>query len=326
MKKRFIVLAAFAAATAAQAQSNVQLYGRIDLSLGGEKLNGVSTRQMFNGSDAGLTGSRWGLQGTEDLGSGLKAIFKLENRFNADVGTTSSTFWGGDLFLGLSGGFGTVKLGRTYTMMDDIRALSVSSNVFDSAFTPVSKVWGSGGDFASRGANQVRYESPNFSGLTFGVSHAMDEKTAGQTEVTALNVRYRTGPLDVGYAYQTQEAFNSNAEHKYNVIAAAYNFGPARLSAGINTRKGPADKDDEYSFGINVPLDAFNFSIGYAGSKTKAAGVTIAKASGWGAGVTYALSKRTRAYVGLRDYHIKNAAGVKTTDSRLYAVGVRHDF
>lgn len=51
-----------------------------------------------------------------------------------------------------------------------------------------------------------------------------------------------------------------------------------------------------------------------------------AKASGLAAGVTYALSKRTRLYGALLDGDVENGAGVTTTDRRLYSVGVRHDF
>jgi predicted porin len=67
-------------------------------------------------------------------------------------------------------------------------------------------------------------------------------------------------------------------------------------------------------------------SAGYANSKTKIAGNTTAKASGFALGATYSLSKRTRIYAGLRDFTVKNGSDVKTKDNTLYAMGVRHDF
>jgi predicted porin len=85
-------------------------------------------------------------------------------------------------------------------------------------------------------------------------------------------------------------------------------------------------EDTEYTVGVNVPFGAFAVSAGYASSKTEVANATTGKASGFGLGATYALSKRTKAYAGYRAVEVKNAAGTKTKDETLYAVGLRHDF
>ena len=79
MKKSLVALAVLATTGAALAQSNVTLYGRIDTSIGSNKLNGVSTTQLFSGN---LSSTRWGVRGSEDLGGGLKATFKLEQRID----------------------------------------------------------------------------------------------------------------------------------------------------------------------------------------------------------------------------------------------------
>ena len=50
MKKSLVALAVLATTGAALAQSNVTLYGRIDTSIGSNKLNGVSTTQLFSGN------------------------------------------------------------------------------------------------------------------------------------------------------------------------------------------------------------------------------------------------------------------------------------
>ena len=55
--------------------------------------------------------------GSEDLGNGLKAIFNLEYRARADTGrlANANRFWQGKSWVGLDGGFGTIKLGRQDT-------------------------------------------------------------------------------------------------------------------------------------------------------------------------------------------------------------------
>ncbi|MBU7575862.1 MAG: porin, partial [Hydrogenophaga sp.] len=61
MKKSLVALAVLATTGAALAQSNVTLYGRIDTSIGSNKVNGVSSTQMFSGN---LSSTRWGLRGS----------------------------------------------------------------------------------------------------------------------------------------------------------------------------------------------------------------------------------------------------------------------
>jgi predicted porin len=324
-------LAAVAAVTAVSAQ-NVTLYGRVDANVGSSKSTlpgGKSVTQVSNG---GLSGSRWGLRGTEDLGGGLKAVFVLENRFSIDTGATGAPQWGGDSYVGLTGGFGTVHLGRTYTSYDAAYALSNSSNVFDSAFTPTGQVFANGASYTSRTADTIKYVAPTFSGVTLSLSKGLKEDTAaGKKDVDSLSAIYRAGPLAVGYGYQAQG--DATARNKFNLLSASYNLGVASVSGSYGTRKLTAgSKDTEYNIGVAVPQGAFTFSVGYANSETKsAAGAKTSEASGFGAGVTYAMSKRTTAYFGIRDTERK-AGGVKandgtnSTNAQFYAVGVRHNF
>lgn len=129
MKKSLIALAVLAASGAAMAQSSVTLYGVADVFVGSTKATtgvvGVtgpvsytvtSARQTVLNS-GGLSGSRWGLRGSEDLGAGLKGIFVLENGFNIDTGAAASatSLFNRQAFVGLnSASFGTLSLGHHY--------------------------------------------------------------------------------------------------------------------------------------------------------------------------------------------------------------------
>jgi predicted porin len=74
-------------------------------------------------------------------------------------------------------------------------------------------------------------------------------------------------------------------------------------------------------------MGAVSVSLGYANGKTETnAGAKVNSYSGLGLGATYTLSKRTKLYAGYKDEKTKSAANVKTAGTRLYAVGVRHDF
>ena len=81
------------------AAADVEVYGLIDLGLSYVHANpdvkDLSSKSKFSMENATEFGSRFGIKGTEDLGSGFKAGFDLENGFNADDGSLDQ---GGDLF------------------------------------------------------------------------------------------------------------------------------------------------------------------------------------------------------------------------------------
>lgn len=331
MKKSLIALAVLATTGAAMAQSSVTLNGRVDAFIG-SSTSGVGAAELtqtglYNG---GLTGSRWALNGTEDLGGGLKAMFKLENRFNIDTGTSVGGF-SGDAYLALAGGFGTVKLGRTYTAFDDARAVANSSNVFDSSFTPSGDVFATGGDYILRAANGIRYESPVFSGFSGAVTYAFGEDKAAATDANDLmsvHVKYATGPLAAAYGYQEEKAAGATS-NKFHQLAASYDFGMASLSGGYVKRNGTAASGDDkgYQLGVNVPVGAaLNVSASLARDETEVAGSTTLKSAGYGLGATYNMSKRTILYTAFKQTKTENGAGAETAKGRLFGLGVRHNF
>lgn len=319
MKKTLIALAAVAATSAAFAQSSVTLYGRVDASFGEEKntVTGISTTKLFNGGAGGLTGSRWGMRGAEDLGGGLKAVFDLESRFNVDDGTTGNgDAFRGNAYVGLTGGFGTVHLGRSYNAYDYTQDLSVRDNVFDSAFTA---------DFnpgnTTRSANMIKYVSPTFSGFTAVASAGLGEGTTKNEN--GLSVGYAGGPLAVRLGGQTNAAGDTVG------IAAGYNFGVASVSGGYSQLSAINNGNDStgYTLGVTVPMGAFKFSAGFASGEVETnAGAKVSDKTEFGLGATYSLSKRTTAYVGYKTSKTEGPTGVKTAGTRLYAAGVRHDF
>ena len=335
MKKSLIALAVLATTGAAFAQSSVTIYGRLDASVGSNKVDSVSTTQLFSGN---LTTSRLGFRGTEDLGGGLKANFQLEGASTVDDGTAAGLRFARASWVGLSGGFGAVRLGLIDSAYKDIYDMGVSNNLYDSEFTPTKIAYLSGAvgtasgvsDFSSRLSNSIRYDTPSFGGFSAGLSYAFDENVAPATansEVTALNLRYRAGPLDVGLGYQDQKNATATLDRNFTVLAAAYNFGVVRVSGQYQiTDQSNGLEDRDYSFGVTVPLGKFDVSAGYAQGKSELNGVKTGEGKAFALGATYALSKRTKLYGGLLDGDVENGAGATARERRLYAVGVRHDF
>src|SRR4051794_28128398 len=113
--KKIATLAVFAAVSAsASAQSNVTLFGVLDVNARYVKNDDLKLKSLAGN---GLNTSRLGVRGTEDLGDGLKAGFWLETGLNVDTGTQSDStrFWNRRATVSLLGNFGEVRLGRDFT-------------------------------------------------------------------------------------------------------------------------------------------------------------------------------------------------------------------
>ena len=322
MKKSLIALAVLAVAGAASAQSSVQLYGIADVWVGSEKVTGA--KAVTKVESGGISGSRWGIKGSEDLGGGLKAIFTLEQGFALDTGVAASGF-NREASVGVAGNFGEVKLGKVWTAYDDVQA--ASNPVFDSALTPSAKAFASTGYMANP-SNGVKYTSPSYAGFNGIVSYAFDEKTAGNAEVSAVALQYANGPFAAAVAYQTEQAVGSANSTDYTNLNASYNLGVVTLKGVYAQREvDNGSKDQEYQIGVDYPLASnLILSAGYAYSENEnAAGVKQSDNSGLGLAAAYLLSKRTTAYAGVRSTKLDKVVGTDVT-TNVYAVGVKHAF
>jgi predicted porin len=319
MKKSLIALAVLGSvAGVAQAQSSVTLYGIADVWVGR-----VSETDAFGAKDSatlmesgGLNGSRWGLKGSEDLGGGLKAVFKLEQGFKIDTGTSAGGF-NRQAYVGLEGGFGSVTFGNTWTAMDDV--LGASNSGFDSALSASNSVLAVQALYASNPGNTIKYTSPSFGGISAGFSHSLDEVSGVKADVTDFSLSYAAGPVAANFAYQLQ---NDVTDLKLTALNGSYDLGAAKLLASYGQAKAGALKATDYQFGVDVPMSAaMTVSAGYAHSKDNAA-AGGEKRTGYGVAVGYSLSKRTTTYAGFRQAKVKDSS----EKDRVIAVGVRHTF
>jgi predicted porin len=303
MKKSLIALAVLAASGAAMAQSSVTLYGIADVVVHKDK--GVSTKM----TSGGVSTSRWGIKGSEDLGGGLAANFLFEQAIDLTNGGTAGGF-DRQAYVGFSGGFGEVKLGNVYTAFDDISAAAAPT--FDSNVLDPSDVFVSNNYTFSPGSN-IYYSTPSFGGFSGAVSYALG---GANDKVASYHAKYENGPLFVGLGYQDDSKAGGD---KYTRLNGTYDFGVAKLLVAYGKTK-TADVTD-LSIGADVPLAAnLVLSAGYASAKPDGA----ARRSSYGLAVVYSLSKRTSVYTGLRN---DNAAAVANggVDSR-FGVGVKHTF
>jgi len=352
MKKSLIALAVIAASGVASAQSSVTIYGLLDAYVGNQKINGVSQSGInlpspSGGSGGALNTSRFGLKGSEDLGGGLKANFVLEAGFDPSTGVsnnytnpysgaTSTSIFGRQSWVGLSGGFGEVKLGKMWTPYDEVKGSGAAA--FDAnIFAPAANVWASNG-YQDRPGNSVYYSTPSFGGFTAAGLYSFGEnKTAAVKagKIIAVNAAYAGGPIAAAVAYQTEKANSSVTTTKFLQGNASYDFGVVKLLGalgrvkdGFNAYGLAVSKSTEYQIGLDFPVSSvLTLSGGYAHSKDKqyATGADITR-KGFGIAGLYALSKRTNLYAGLQDSKQNAYTGLGEQKIRIYAAGVRHTF
>jgi len=357
MKKSLLALAVLGAfAGAASAQSSVTIYGKIDLGIA--KANEAAATSGFlsgmSGTSATAQGntdkvvmqpaarSRLGFRGTEDLGAGLKANFNIEHSFQPDSGVTetnapgSNNMWS-QSWLGLSGGFGEVRLGRDYAP-HFYAAIMGDPFGFDTV--------GQAGAFhtyagvaTSRHNNQISYKTPSFGGLTAMVAFAPSEAD-GARHAYGANVMYAAGPLQLGAGFErsgTQTAASllptgvTATDNKLYILTAAYDLGFVRpivqFSKGTVDAAGGVEVADNTNWliGATAPLGGGDLKAVYtvlsrdlATSRT-AADSDIKK---FGVGYHYPLSKRTKVYADLGTAKEDGISDRRTA----FDVGVQHNF
>lgn len=339
MKKTLIALAAVAASSAALAQSTVTLYGVVDASVESVKGDDSVTRV----SSGNHTSSRFGVRGVEDIGGGLKGKFVLESPVNVDTGAAGSgVFWDRQAWLGLQGGFGEIRLGRTDTSIGDITGNTALLG--GQAYDDLRIVETFGARSYRRTDNSITYLLPTLvTGLSAQVQYGTGEENPDNDEGKhyGLSVQYAQGAFGAGLGYiYAKDGADEDVKNKGVLAYVSYNFGPAKLTGYVNrdSKTGAAEDLRVYGVRVDIPVsDTFKAQASvskskdiYFGARGDDEDATIVALKG-----TYSLSKRTAVY-GLFT-HVSNGddsnravasatLAERGKNSRGLALGVVHAF
>jgi predicted porin len=342
MYKKTLLAAALLAgfAGAAQAQSSVTLYGLADIGYVHRKIDGLGSSNLL--SSGNESGSRWGLQGTEDLGNGLKANFMLESGFTLDDGKSAqgSRLFGRQSWAGLSGAFGDVRFGRQ---------VSVTSEFFG-AIDPFGASFNAANvgnvflfDDTVRDDNTLKYLSPNVAGFQVGVNYSTNRDgqeragTSNNTRHAGVAGRYTNGPVLLAVSYDQLRYANGRGGREDKgeswQVGGVYDFGILKIHAqyadqdglGTDLNTGPtiAQRDTKaYLLGVSVPLGNGRLF----GDYRKASDWDI---DGFSMGYSYAVSKRTDFYAyysGMDNLGSRGQVTGGDVTTREVGVGMRHKF
>jgi len=354
MKKSLLALALFGAfAGVAQAQSAVVIYGNVDAGLI------KRTNQTLNiGKRANNT---LGFKGTEDLGSGLKAIFQVEMRYEPDSGTLEQGAGGvqrptfqGQTRVGLeSAAMGMIRIGRGLTAFQEssmafepFRGIpspaAFQTDLMVAGYT--SDPLGLPGNSTNRFSNALFYNSPVMSGFQVNTTIGTREANQGAVLIgrgTGAAPQYpanslaSANPFSITGTYKTAAvgvmlAYERNAVESTVRSVAAY----VMLSPAIKLMGAITQHDQEHTrlinqdttawvLGANYTLGASKFIAGY-GQKDPDG---LNKVKQFSLGYEYSLSKRTYLYADLSNKKGAPAIAPATgTSINHYALGVNHSF
>ena len=309
MKKSLIALAIMATCTtAAFAQSSVNLTGTIDVGVEDAGQNSRTAVMSSGNSQSQITFS-----GTEELGMGLKATFKMSTIVNPDTGT-STGFGNNDSYVGLEGDFGKVRLGRSYDPVYS-HALTANDRFGVTGYQTLGTALSHNG---IRVSNQVMYISPTMAGLTGTLSYGTTDGN-GLNNAQGFGLRYVAGPIELTAANSRQAGLNTQS---ISQVGGAYDFGVARVLLNVQRDDNPGllgntDKN-AYSLGVTVP---FGPNLVWASYDVKQFS-NIGDGRVMQVGYKYSLSKRTAVYGQLAE---KNASFTGTS-SRGAGLGITHSF
>ena len=246
------------------ADSSVTLYGILDAGMQ------VSTQSLYNGyssSNVGLasgvqSGNRFGIKGSEDLGSGLRATFALEAGFNLGSGANdqANTLFGRQAWVGVeSSSLGYARVGKQYNFATDYVG---AIDPFLLGFGQANMGTAFGAANTTRYNNMVKYQTPTWNGLTAGIGYSFanglaslyadpgnyggyvpantyNYATSNNARTLTAGIKYVTGPLTVVGSYDVmygpENVVGSNAANPSQwIVGGAYDFTVVKVAAAYS--------------------------------------------------------------------------------------------
>lgn len=341
------LVALMAAWPLAQAQSSVVLYGTLDLGVQYLSHAGANGGHTYNMQSGNSIPSHFGIKGTEDLGGGYAAYFKLEEGINMANGQFSvpSELFSRYSIVGLSSPYGSLQFGRQYSVMFEQTLFYdptylAQYSVMSANLIPVSIV---------NPNNAVKYISPEIGGVSGVLMYSFGQQIAGDFRAgtyLGVGLSYHNGPFSIRGVFENTRGTDDASTGSYTSglvdrrasVAAKYALGPALLFAGYANVSGDlqlSPAGNLYWLGANYSVTPTLSVLGEV-IRYDTHGGRDGRPMWYVLGSNYFLSKRTYlyAYAGFMDnrggrdftlntYDFSSPGGMSQTGVQL---GITHSF
>jgi predicted porin len=308
--------------------ADATIYGTFDQAYRSDKITiGTNASNTKKGIDSVLNGGMAiGFKGSEDMGNGMKAYFQQEIGLNTDQNggpTDAQGFENRNSFVGLSGGFGDVKIGKMY----NFAFYNIISNDPFGFTGTGGYIHNSGAGGINRTSNMIAYTVPTIAaGVGIQIGKSMGETvsvngSAKTGDATSYGLTYAAGALYAGVTGETVTgALATSSKTKHSSTTITYDLGMVKVGYGAAKTTIGTDYIKAGAFSVTVPLGAVTLAYTNGDGKAKSGTAAEVKTKYSQVGGMYALSKRTNAYL-----HTGKQSAT-TFSANVYAIGVKHDF
>jgi predicted porin len=356
MRGRIKVLGLLIAACASNvhAETSVTLYGIVDTGIAYiHNVNGESS--LWKQQTSNLSGSEWGLKGSEDLGGGLSAIFQLENGFDLGTGQSAQNgrLFGRQAFVGIaSATAGTLTLGRQYDPISDLLQ-PFTADAYSGWFATPGDV--DNYDSDARFSNAIKWMSPTWGGvqgaLMYSFGGVAGSTGSGQTYSGALSFTEGNFSVAGGFLHidngnaalnsrgssSADSLFNSAVNAAYASarsisiarVGGQYVFAPVTVGVAYSYSRYSPDAASSFSasekyhngsvFASYQVSPTWQLIAGY--NYTRTTGDSSARYHQVNAGADYLLSKRTDVYASAGFQHASGQNGDGPAEASIGSFG-----
>ena len=313
--KNSLVSLAVAAILAAPAVSfaDTTVYGNVHLSV-----NDVDSNA--NGLDMQSNTSAIGVKGSEDFGHGMKTFYKVEFQFDAaEGGATGDALTQRDVYVGMKGDFGAIKLGTFSSnykqnggKVDSLYRTRLEGRGF---MHTQSNLHGGRSDVRGRMTNALSYTSPKTGGIQF-VANTTFNNNADETIGFGVRwadkaVKVYADTITVASGASTETATKVGGSYTAGALRVAGQFESAEDVTGYNYIHANA------SFKVSK-MNSIELTIGQATHITSSAADTSSVAVAY----NHKMSKLTNAYIGFGD----KSSDTTALDDSIFTVGIKKKF
>jgi predicted porin len=221
------------------AGAEVDVYGKLNLTLQDSDEAGASVVELQSNA------SRVGVKGEEELNRGFKAIYQFEWEVDPDGQSGDDNFSARNQFVGLTGAFGTVKVGRHDTALKEAQG---DFDLFNDLEGDINDTFLG----ENRLENYIGYTTPEFAdafSVTLNVFPGEDPAAGndGVADGTSIAVNYETDAVYAAVAHDTDldgEGVDSTR------LTGGYTLGAAQF--GLLYQRTDAGSVDGDGFGGSV--------------------------------------------------------------------------
>jgi len=283
---------ALAAAIPAVAMADVSIYGRAHVSV-----DFLDDGADYSETNLSSNSSRLGFKGDHEINPNLTAFFQIEQQI--DFGTDNgSSFNTRDTFVGLKGGFGSVRMGR---FDSPFKAARGPANLFGDQVGDMRNLTRVGNArFDERYDNTIEYTTPDMSGFFAKLGYSVQEGTVANQDtdesVFSGSLNYAGDALEAAVAYETAEEDTGRGERDGVRAAGAF-----KITDGFK-------------------LVGFYQTVDYTNPAVTAAVQDALTSDTYGVGAEFKLASATA----LKGMWMTRDADADDFDTDMIAVGIEH--